>query len=176
MHLPSGYPPPPPASTGVAHGDLGSIPPPPPQPVKKIGKPVFSERGGGDRWGGQEPWRTGPRTITGSLSATSAWSAPTRPWRARVREVPELPEGAGGEDRHSGKGKGFGFVSLMDGGDLRAGHQGDMSGKYIRTGLANCARATGPLGTTRGRGRRWRPSGNRWIRGGTLPSDPSIKR
>ena len=48
VHLaPSSYPPPP----GVGyHGDARSVPPPgPPQPVKKIGKPVF-RNAGGDRW------------------------------------------------------------------------------------------------------------------------------
>ena len=91
---PVGVPASPPGVNGVAHGDLGSIPPPPPQPVKKIGKPVF--RSGRGQVGGQEPGGLARRTITGSCRRPRR-GVHRRDLGARVREVPELPEGAGGK-------------------------------------------------------------------------------
>ena len=128
VHLPSAYPPPPPGVNGVAHGDLGSIPPPPPQPVKKIGKPVFRSAGG-DRWEDKSlaDWPENDyRIFVGDLGAECTDETLARAFA----RYPSFQKARVVKDRHSGKGKGFGFVSLMDGGDYARAIK-EMNGKYI---------------------------------------------
>ena len=127
VHLaPSSYPLPP----GVGyHGDARSVPPPgPPQPVKKIGKPVF-RNAGGDRWEDKSlaDWPENDyRIFVGDLGTECTDETLARAFA----KYSSFQKARVVKDRHSGKSKGFGFVSLMDGGDYARAMK-EMNGKYV---------------------------------------------